>query len=54
MAELTPEEIYRGASTELLQIVLKVMQIEKDHLYERLPRGINDELLKMIKKEASE
>jgi hypothetical protein len=37
------------APTEVRQILEKVLQLEKDKLYLKAPRNINDDILKIVK-----
>jgi hypothetical protein len=39
-----------SASPEVQQIIEQVLQLEKDKLYLRTPRNINEDILKIIKK----
>ncbi len=38
-----------SASPEVHQIIERVLQTEKDKLYQKVPRNINDDILKIIK-----
>ncbi len=38
-----------NAPPEVRQIIEKVLQLEKDKLYLRFPKNINDDILKIIK-----
>lgn len=38
-----------NASSEVRQIVERVLQLEKDKLYLKSPRNINDDILEIIK-----
>ncbi|MFC1876243.1 hypothetical protein ACFL2E_03080 [Thermodesulfobacteriota bacterium] len=49
--DLSPEDIYKKASPEILKIIHKVLSVEKEYLYSRKPRGIKDEIIKIIKQE---
>ena len=40
-----------SAPAEVRQIIERVLEIEKDKLYMRVPRHINDDILKIIKEE---
>ena len=39
----------KNASPEVRQIIERVLQLEKDKLYQKNPRNINDDILKIIK-----
>lgn len=45
------EEPITNAPLEVRQIIERVLQAEKDKLYMRVPRNINDDILKIIKEE---
>ena len=38
-----------NAPAEIREIIERVLQLEKDKLYQRIPRNINDDVLKIIK-----
>ena len=38
-----------NAPPEVRQIIERVLQAEKDKLYMRMPRNINDDILKIVK-----
>lgn len=40
-----------SASPEVRQIIERVLQTEKDRLYMKSPRNINDDILKIVKEE---
>lgn len=40
-----------SAPPEVRQIIERVLQAEKDKLYMKVPRNINDDILKIIKEE---
>lgn len=40
-----------NAPPEVRQIIERVLQAEKDKLYMKIPRNINDDILKIIKEE---
>lgn len=40
-----------NASKEVRQIIERVLQAEKDKLYMKFPRNINDDILKIVKEE---
>jgi hypothetical protein len=40
-----------NASPEVRQIIERVLQTEKDKLYLKIPRNINDDILKIVKEE---
>jgi hypothetical protein len=39
------------AAPEVRKIIERVLQAEKDKLYMKIPRNINDDILKIIKEE---
>lgn len=39
------------APPEVRQIIERVLQAEKDKLYMKIPRNINDDILKIVKEE---
>lgn len=43
------QEPITSASPEVHQIIERVLQTEKDKLYQKVPRNINDDILKIIK-----
>jgi hypothetical protein len=43
------QEPITKASPEVRQILEKVLQLEKDKLYLKAPRNINDDILKIVK-----
>lgn len=43
------QEPITSASPEVRQIIERVLQTEKDKLYMKVPRNINDDILKIIK-----
>ncbi len=43
------QEPITNASAEVREIIERVLQAEKDKLYQRPPRNINDDILKIIK-----
>lgn len=43
------QEPITKAPPEVRKIIERVLQLEKDKLYLRSPRGINDDILKIIK-----
>jgi hypothetical protein len=43
------QEPIAKAPTEVRQILEKVLQLEKDKLYLKAPRNINDDILKIVK-----
>ena len=43
------QEPITSASPEVRQIIERVLQAEKDKLYMKFPRNINDDILKIIK-----
>lgn len=43
------QEPITSASPEVRQIIERVLQAEKDKLYMKVPRNINDDILKIIK-----
>ncbi|MGF1479905.1 MAG: hypothetical protein ACFB4I_10485 [Cyanophyceae cyanobacterium] len=43
------QEPITSADPEVRQIIERVLQIEKDKLYLKSPRNINDDILSMIK-----
>lgn len=45
------QEPINTASAEVRQIIERVLQTEKDKLYLKTPRNINDDILKIIKEE---
>lgn len=45
------QEPITGAPLEVRQIIERVLQAEKDKLYMKVPRNINDDVLKIIKEE---
>ena len=44
------QEPIASASPEVKQIIEEVLQLEKDKLYLKTPRNINEDILKIIKK----
>lgn len=45
----TVQEPITSASPEVRQIIEQVLQAEKDKLYMKIPRNINDDILRIIK-----
>lgn len=45
------QEPITTASPEVRQIIERVLQAEKDKLYMKFPRNINDDILRIIKEE---
>ena len=45
------QEPITSASPEVRQIIERVLQTEKDKLYMKVPRNINDDILKIVKEE---
>lgn len=45
------QEPITNASKEVRQIIERVLQAEKDKLYMKFPRNINDDILKIVKEE---
>lgn len=45
------QEPITTAPPEVRQIIERVLQAEKDKLYMKVPRNINDDILKIIKEE---
>jgi hypothetical protein len=45
------QEPITSASPEVRQIIERVLQTEKDRLYMKSPRNINDDILKIVKEE---
>ncbi|AFY84801.1 hypothetical protein [Oscillatoria acuminata] len=45
------EEPITSASPEVRAIIERVLQAEKDKLYMKMPRNINDDILKIVKEE---
>ncbi len=45
------QEPIASASPEVRQIIERVLQAERDKLYMKIPRNINDDILKIIKEE---
>lgn len=45
------QEPITNAPPEVRQIIERVLQAEKDKLYMKVPRNINDDILKIIKEE---
>ncbi len=43
------EEPITNAPAEVRQIIERVLQLEKDKLYMKIPRNINEDILKIIK-----
>ncbi|MEC4806421.1 MAG: hypothetical protein SAJ12_06025 [Jaaginema sp. PMC 1079.18] len=43
------QEPIRQASPEIRQIIERVLQLEKEKLYQRTPRNINDDVLTIVK-----
>jgi hypothetical protein len=43
------QEPITSAPSEVLQIIERVLQAEKDKLYMKFPRNINDDILKIVK-----
>jgi hypothetical protein len=43
------QEPITNAPPEVRQIIERVLQAEKDKLYMRIPRNINDDILKIVK-----
>jgi len=48
--EKTPEEIFKDADPNVLEIFGEVINIEVIYQLETSPRGVADEILNMIKK----
>jgi regulator of protease activity HflC (stomatin/prohibitin superfamily) len=45
------QEPITNAPPEVRRVIERVLQAEKDKLYMRIPRNINDDILKIIKEE---
>ena len=45
------QEPIMSAPPEVRQIIERVLQVEKDKLYMKIPRNINDDILKIVKDE---
>lgn len=45
------QEPITSASSEVRNIIERVLQTEKDRLYMKSPRNINDDILKIVKEE---
>ncbi len=45
------QEPITSASPEVCKIIERVLQAEKDKLYMKFPRNINDDILRIIKEE---
>ncbi len=45
------QEPITSAPKEVRQIIERVLQAEKDKLYMKIPRNINDDILKIVKEE---
>ena len=45
------QEPITNAPLEVRQIIERVLQAEKDKLYMKVPRSINDDILRIIKEE---
>lgn len=45
------QEPITSAPQEVRQIIERVLQAEKDKLYMKIPRNINDDILKIVKEE---
>jgi hypothetical protein len=45
------QEPITSASPEVRQIIERVLQAEKDKLYMKIPRYINDDILRIVKEE---
>lgn len=45
------QEPIMSAPPEVRQIIERVLQVEKDKLYMKNPRNINDDILKIVKEE---
>jgi hypothetical protein len=43
------QEPITSAPTEVRQIIERVLQAEKDKLYMKIPRNINDDILNIVK-----
>ncbi len=43
------QEPITTAPTEVREIIERVLQLEKDKLYQKAPKNINDDILKIIK-----
>ena len=43
------QEPINSASLEVRQIIERVLQLEKEKLYQKSPRNINDDILRIIK-----
>lgn len=43
------EEPVNEASPQVQEIIVRILQLEKDKLYMKTPRFINDDILKIIK-----
>ncbi len=44
-------EPINSASPEIKKLIQKVLEAEKEKLHTKLPRGINDDILQIIKEE---
>lgn len=45
----TVQEPITNASPEVREIIERVLKLEKEKLYQRSPRNINDDILKIVK-----
>ncbi|MGF1486730.1 MAG: hypothetical protein ACFBSE_06405 [Prochloraceae cyanobacterium] len=45
----TVQQPITEAPTEVRQIIERVLQLEKDKLYQKIPRNINEDIIKIIK-----
>ena len=45
------QEPIMSAPPEVRKIIERVLQVEKDKLYMKIPRNINDDILKIVKEE---
>lgn len=51
---LSPEEIYKKASHDVLKLISKVLNVEKEYLTQKSPHGVNAEIVKIFKQEIKE
>lgn len=51
LSKVDVQEPITNAPPEVRRIILRVLQAEKDKLYMKNPRHINDDLLKIVKEE---
>ena len=52
--EKKPEDIFKEADEKIRLIVSRVLNIEKEYLFEKKPHGVTDEILNIFRKEVTQ